>query len=115
MFRKALFLALSLSGCLAAAANPVVVVCKTAAPPRMSYVVRSYQVIFDEANQTVSVDGINSSQASISRTLITWHSHGEEWHIDRTDGSWSHHILGHGMYPEETEGGYCRISARPQF
>jgi len=77
-----------------ALATPVLLLCETKAVTRDGYTSpesgESYQIAFDEAASTVTVDGDNAVKAAITATLMEWgdYSTGGAWHIDRLTGTW---------------------------
>ena len=74
----------------AASADPVMLVCVSANPPAAKGL--TYQVVFDEAKQTVQLDRQAARKAKISATAIEFIESGQmgnsyRWIIDRLTGA----------------------------
>jgi hypothetical protein len=110
MWGKSALLAIGLLGQATALASPVLLICRTS-PLLGANAAASYQVMFDEQTGTLSLDGREmKSELSISSTLITWQEYpGNNWHIDRTDGSWIHRFYNQTSV-ETIEGGFCKAA-----
>jgi hypothetical protein len=67
--------------------DPVMLSCTDEHPSALG---RSYQVVFDEARQTVQLDNDSRVRAKITATMITWETaQGWVWKIDRLTGLFS--------------------------
>jgi hypothetical protein len=84
-----------------ASAAPVLLLCVTENPVTVRGV--TYQIIFDQAAQTVTRDAKKPVKARITDTLISWteaidYGATEKWTIDRLSGAWRTEIqMGTGV------------------
>lgn len=89
---KVIASALLLSSAVGTAANaaPKILECMTGFPPAARG--RTYQIRFDESNNTVIMDDGEAIPAHISETIIKWFEQdqygGATWVVNRATGTW---------------------------